>query len=64
VRKKEAMRRERKKEVEEVEGEEEDNISLPALLPNSRLILTIRPGISSKRRSSGLDFIDQELRKR
>ena len=60
------MRREREKEVKEAEGEEEkeDDISLPALLPNSRLILTIRPGISSKRQSLGLDFIDQELRKR
>ena len=60
------MRREREKEVEEVEGEEEeeDDISLPALLPNSRLILTIGPRISSKRQSLGLDFIDQELRKR
>lgn len=66
ARKKEAMRREREKEVEEAEGEEEeeDDISLPALLPNSRPILTIGPGISGKRRSSGLDFIDQELRKR
>ena len=66
ARKREAARKEVDTEVERevARREEEDDISLPTLLANSRPILTIGPRISGKRQSSGLDIIDQELRKR
>jgi hypothetical protein len=50
VRREEARRKEiAEREEARREEEEEEDISLPALLPSSRPILTIGPGISSKR---------------